>query len=225
MTTLTPTTEDYLQAIDALRLEAGDVRAARLAERLGVSPASVSQTLDRMQRQDLVAVDEHHRIHLTAPGRTAADSINRRHRLTERFLVDLLGLDWVAAHEEAHRLEHAISEEVERRLSVLLDHPATCPHGAPIPGNFPPGGDADWRRLNSFGVGDRGVVVRISEAVEEDTETLRYCDHKNIRPGAVFQVVEIGPDGIRTLATEGGSVVVSGPLADHIYATPTTVGT
>ncbi|HJN93979.1 MAG TPA: metal-dependent transcriptional regulator [Dehalococcoidia bacterium] len=220
MPTLTPTTEDYLQAIDALRTEVGDVRAARMAERLGISPASVSQTLDRMIRQDLVEVAADHRIQLTESGRQAADSINRRHRLTERFLVDTLGLDWVSAHEEAHRLEHAISEQVEARLSALLGHPETCPHGAPIPGNFPAGSDSAWRPLSSFQAGDKGNVARVSEAIEEDTELLRYCDEKNLHPGVRFLVSEVGPDGVFVLELGAAPVVVSARLASHISCTP-----
>lgn len=221
MAALTPTTEDYLQAIDALRVEAGDVRAARLAERLHVSAASVSQTLERMKEQNLVQVAADHRIHLTAAGGEAADSINRRHRLTERFLVDMLGLDWVSAHEEAHRLEHAISDDVEARLSALLDHPQTCPHGAPIPGNFPVDGDAAWRRLSSFQSDERGEIARISEAIEDDTALLRFCDEKNIRPQAPFRVMEVGPDGVYTLETEGGAVAISDRLTGHIFCVAT----
>jgi DtxR family Mn-dependent transcriptional regulator len=219
MAPLTSTTEDYLQAIDALRSEVGDVRAARMAERLGISPASVSQTLERMIKQDLVDVADDHQIRLTESGRQAADSINRRHRLTERFLVDTLGMDWVSAHIEAHRLEHAISEQVEARLSILLGHPETCPHGAPIPGNFPDGADRDWRPLNSFQVGDEGRVARVSEAIEEDTELLRYCDEKNLHPGVRFQVTEQGPDGVFVLALGEAAVVVSPRLASHISCT------
>jgi DtxR family Mn-dependent transcriptional regulator len=216
MAALTPTTEDYLQAIDALRVEVGDVRAARLAERLRVSPASVSQTLDRMGKQDLVTVDAAHHILLTGSGTQAADSINRRHRLTERFLVDMLGLDWVSAHAEAHRLEHAISDRVEARLSAVLGDPATCPHGAPIPGNFPPGADTDWTQMSSFCVGDEGEIARISEAIEDDTALLEYCDQKNLKPDTRFRVLELGPDGVYLIGTDGGDVVVSAQLSSHI---------
>ena len=217
MAALTPTTEDYLQAIDALRDETGDVRAARLAERMAVSAASVSQTLERMKDQELVEVAADHRIHLTGGGREAADSINRRHRLTERFLVDVLDLDWVSAHEEAHRIEHAISDKVEARLSALLNHPQTCPHGAPIPGNFPEDGDSAWRRLSSFQSDERGEIARISEAIEDDTALLQFCDDKNIRPQTRFRVVEVGPDGVYTLETESGAVAISDRMTGHIF--------
>ena len=217
--TLTPTAEDYLQVIDSLDQEGEEVIAARLAERLRVSPASVSQTIERMVRQDLVRIDGEHQISLTEHGVTAAHSIIRRHRLTERFLTDVLQLDWVQAHEEAHRLEHAISDLVEARLSVLLGHPETCPHGSPIPGNFPEGGDRDWVAVKTLVVGDRGTVVRVSEMVEDDPELFRYCADKGLRPGASYVVNETGPDGLVLLEVEGRSVAVTARLSAHVFCT------
>ncbi len=214
---ISPTVEDYLQAIDSLVNEGQEVIAARLAERLRVSPASVSQTIERMVRQDLVTVDGEHQISFTDDGVTAAHSIIRRHRLTERFLTDLLGLDWVQAHEEAHRLEHAISDVVEARLSALLEHPETCPHGSPIPGNFPEGGDRDWVAVKLMAVGDVGTVVRVSEMVEEDPELFRYCADKGLRPETPFRVSEMGPDGLVLLEVAGQSVAVSARLSAHVF--------
>ena len=214
---LSPTAEDYLQAIDSLANEGQEVIAARLAERLRVSPASVSQTIERMVRQDLVRVGREHQISLTDHGVTATHSIIRRHRLTERFLTDLLGLDWVQAHEEAHRLEHAISDVVEARLSVLLEHPETCPHGSPIPGNFPEGGDRDWVAVKTLAVGDGGTLVRVSEMVEDDPELFRYCADQGLRPGTPFRVRELGPDGLVLLEVAGRSVAVSARLSAHVF--------
>ncbi len=214
---LTPTAEDYLQAIDSLESEGGEVIGARLSERLRVSPASVSQTIERMVRQSLVEVGADHRIVLTEPGRAAANTIIRRHRLTERFLTDVLHMDWVRAHEEAHRLEHAISDEVEARLSELLQHPETCPHGAPIPGNFPEGGDEHWVLLASLAPGQTATIVRVSELVEDDPELLRYCAAKNLRPGVAISIQERGPDGLSLLEVEGRQVAVTSRLSAHIF--------
>ena len=215
--TISPTLEDYLLAIDSLESEQQDVIGARLAERLEVTPASVSQTVDRMIKQGLVVVPEDHRIAMTAAGRAAADSICRRHRLTERFLADVLRLDWAQAHTEAHRLEHAMSDLVQERLSEFMDHPETCPHGAPIPGNFPAGGDAGWRLLAATETGDRLVIRRISEMVEGDPELLRYCADKNLRPGVVVTVQEIGPDRVFILDVEGSPVAVGPRLSAHVF--------
>ena len=214
---LTPTTEDYLQAIDGLTTEGENVIAARIAQRLHVSAASVSQTIDRMSKQGLLAVDEDHRIEFTLSGRSAADSILRRHRLTERFLVDLLQLGWAEAHEEAHRLEHGMSDLVQERLSMLLSNPRTCPHGAPIPGNFPEGGDRNWIPLDILRPGDGATIVRISEAIEEDAELLQYCETKALCPGTPVSVSEVGPDGVRMLDVQGAAVAVSERLSAHIF--------
>ena len=216
-TALTPTLEDYLQAIDSLENERQDVIGARLAERLQVTPASVSQTMDRTVKQDLIVVAKDHQISLTEAGREAADSILRRHRLTERFLADVLHLDWAQAHVEAHRLEHAMSHLVQERLSEFLGHPQTCPHGSPIPGNFPEGVDADWRLIRTTAVGDRVVIRRISEMVEDDPELLRYCADKNLRPGVAATIREIGPDGLFILDVGGNTVAVGDRLSAHIF--------
>ena len=133
MMTITPTTEDYLQAIVALIEEGQPVIAARLAERLKVSPASVSQTVERMVRLNLLEIGEGHRISFTASGQKAADAIVRRHRLTERFLCDVLNLGWVEAHEQAHQLEHGLTDLIESRISELLGTPKPARTAGPSP--------------------------------------------------------------------------------------------
>src|SRR5918994_1535081 len=127
-------TEDYLRTIYALEEEIQPVIAARVAEEIGVSASTMVSTLRRLQREGYVKVERRKEINLTLEGRRIAEGILRRHYLIERLLTDLLGLDWVKAHQEAHRLEHAVSQEVEDRLFKLLDNPTTCPHGNFIPG-------------------------------------------------------------------------------------------
>src|SRR5919106_784838 len=131
---ISPATEDYLRTIYALEEEIQPVIAARVADEMGVSASTMVSTLRRLQREGYIKVKRRKQIHLTAEGRQVAERILRRHFLIERFLTDLLGLDWVKAHQEAHRLEHAVSQEVEERLAKLLNYPTTCPHGNPIPG-------------------------------------------------------------------------------------------
>ena len=126
--------EDYLKAIYQLSEESQPVIAARIADETGVSPSTIFATLRRLASEGYVTINRRKEIHLTNEGKKVAENIVRRHFLTERFLTDLLGLDWVKAHQEAHRLEHAISQEVEERLAKLLSYPTTCPHGNPIPG-------------------------------------------------------------------------------------------
>src|SRR6266550_832875 len=124
----------YLEAIYYMWSENEPLRSARLADWLGVSRPTVAVGLRRMTRDGLVRMNVRKEIELTAAGMTAAESIVRRHRIMERWLTDALGLDWVTADAEAARLEHAVSEVVERRLFEVLGRPTTCPHGNPIPG-------------------------------------------------------------------------------------------
>src|SRR5215471_9063180 len=124
----------YLEAIYYMWAEKEPLRSARLADWLGVSRPTVAIGLRRMARDGLVRMNGRKEIELTARGKKAAESIVRRHRIMERWLTDALGLDWVTADTEAARLEHAVSEVVERRLYEAIGRPATCPHGNPIPG-------------------------------------------------------------------------------------------
>jgi DtxR family Mn-dependent transcriptional regulator len=128
-----PPVEEYLEAIHSLDEEGAQVIQARLAERLGHSAPSVSETVRRLKADGYVTV-KNRTIALTPRGRERAESVVRKHRLAERLLTDIIGLDWHKAHMEAGRWEHVISDEVEERLIELLENPTTCPHGNPIPG-------------------------------------------------------------------------------------------
>ena len=220
MVTITPTTEDYLQAIVALLEEGQPVIGARLAERLKVSPASVSQTVERMVRLNLLEVGEGHRISFTASGQKAADAIVRRHRLTERFLCDVLNLGWVEAHEQAHQLEHGLTDLIESRISELLGNPETCPHGGPIPGNFPPGGDAAWAPVATLPIGGSGTIRRIADVIEDDSDLLSYCYDKSLRPGVRVRVTERAPEDVILLEVEDQTVALSGHLSQHVLCEP-----
>src|SRR5438067_2118446 len=131
------TVEDYLMEIYDKSREGRAVIAARLAEKMAVAAPTVWNTIRRMQRDGLVDIDAAKEISLTATGQAAAESIKRRHLLTERLLVDILGLDWADAHEEAHLIEHTITPRVEERIMAVLGNPTRCPHGNPFPGIDP----------------------------------------------------------------------------------------
>lgn len=202
--TLSSAMQRYLQAIYVLHTDGERVIAARLAELLGVSPPTVSQTLRRLEKDGLVIVAANREIHLTPEGSRIAEAVVRRHRLVERWLTDSLGLDWAAAHTEAERLEKAISPLVEERLNEFLNHPQTCPHGNPIPGNSSqpePGGFA----LTAAAPGQKVRVERILEHVESLTELLRYLHAQGVLPGVVL---ERGPEtpfaGTITVRHQGG---------------------
>ncbi len=196
---ITPATENYLMAIYALGEGFEPVIAARVAEEMGVSPSTMVTALRRLEREGYVKVERRKEILLTAKGKRVAESVLRRHYLTERLLTDILGLDWVKAHQEAHRLEHAISAEVEERLAKLLRYPATCPHGNPIPGR---GVSARSKGvpLNRVPAGSEVTLECITEIGERDARLLSFMQQHQLVPGAKVQVLDVAPSlGIMSL--------------------------
>jgi DtxR family transcriptional regulator, Mn-dependent transcriptional regulator len=194
--------EDYLKAIYQLSEENRPVIAARLADETGVSPSTIFATLRRLAKEGYVKINRRKEIHLTEDGKQVAEKIVRRHFLTERFLTDLLGLDWVKAHQEAHRLEHAISQEVEERLAKLLSHPTTCPHGNPIPGasSIP---RPKTMPLNEAVEGQDVELDYITEGGERDVRLLAYLQTHGLKPGAKVHIVDVAPSlGMMTLSVD-----------------------
>jgi DtxR family Mn-dependent transcriptional regulator len=214
----TPTIEEYLETIYALAGDGGEVIGARLAEALGVSPPTVTATLHRMLRDGLVTVTGRKEIELTAKGRSAVESLVRRHRLSERLLVDVLGLDWHQVHDEACRLEHAISPQVEERLVAFLGDPDTCPHGNPIPGKRP---KVEERRLLDAVPGDQLRVQRVGQRAESEPGLLQYLHQRGLVPGAVVTVVEVAPfNGPIVLQVGERSVPVGRDVAASLWTSP-----
>jgi DtxR family Mn-dependent transcriptional regulator len=209
----TPTVEDYLQEVYNLMAEDKAVIGARLAERVGVSAPTASATLQRMQRDGLIVADDHKDIHLTDKGREAAESIKRRHYLTERLLVDILGLDWAAAHEEAHRIEHAVSPLVEERISALLGNPTTCPHGNTFPGLPRP----PTVLLATLSEGDKRKIDGVQEEAEEDAELMHFLQDNGMTPGVSLKVVEVASyNATMTIDIGGKSIVLGLPAAENV---------
>ncbi|HEV8672250.1 MAG TPA: metal-dependent transcriptional regulator [Candidatus Limnocylindria bacterium] len=199
MTTQTsPATEEYLQAVYTLADEGGQVIGARLAEFLRISPAAVSEMVHRMERDGLLQLDGRKEVRLTERGMTAASSIIRRHRLAERMLVDLLGYEWWKTHEEAERIEHAMSPEMEERLVRVLGDPQTCPHGNPMPGTTP----RPTRPLERLATGERAPVERIPDQFEHEPGFLEYLDTQGVRPGVVLEMIERRP-GLLRVSVDG----------------------
>ena len=181
--------EEYLETIYILESEGMTVIGARVAEFMGFRAPSVTEALHRLQREHLIEVDQHHVISLTAEGRVEAESVVRRHRVAERWLTDVLGFDWAKADEEANKLSHAFSPEVVERLSEVMGEPRTCPHGNPIPGN--------WPRLSFSGLkledapqGVDLVVERVVEHAEVDAKLLRYLWSNGVVPGVHIMVLD-----------------------------------
>jgi DtxR family Mn-dependent transcriptional regulator len=154
---------------------------------------------------------------LTRRGLTLAEVVARRHRLLERWLTDVLGLDWMEAHEEAHRLEHALSPRVEDRLAELLGMPTTCPHGNPIPGMASPPGPRTYP-LDRAAEGTTVVVARITEEAEADRKLLEHLWRSGVRPGTRLEIREIAPwAGTVTATSDGRSIVLGLPAAAKIW--------
>ena len=209
-----PPLEEYLEAIYELEEEGTRVIQARLAEHLGHSAPSVSEMVRRLREEGWVAV-RNRSVTLTAKGRRMAESVVRKHRLAERLLLDVIGLPWHKTHVEACRWEHVISDEVEQRLVALLDNPATCPHGNPIPGAGP--ARDDLSALAGCEPGDHVRLERVTEQVEVDYEALIYLDEHGFIPGAAAEVRAKAPDGTLTLELTGGSIALGPALAAQLY--------
>lgn len=197
----------YLEAIYYIWNEGEAVRSARLADWLSVSRPTVTVAVRRMSRDGLVRLNARKEIELTSRGRRMAESIVRRHRIMERWLTDGLGLDWVTADEEAARLEHAVSDVVEKRLYEVLGRPATCPHGNPIPGYSEAA--PNELRLTDVEAGSRAAVTRVSEVAEREAPLLlAYLHERKLVPGQVIAVQEVDRVG-RTLRVKAGKRVVT----------------
>jgi len=210
----------YLEAIYYMWSEGEPLRSARLADWLGVSRPTVTIALRRMARDGMVRMTRTKDIELTARGMAEAESIVRRHRIMERWLTDGLGLDWVTADEEAARLEHAVSDVVERRLYEALGRPTTCPHGNPIPGHSKP--VANEVRLAKLATGARAAITRVSEVAEREApKLLAYLHDRGLTPGRRLQVVEVDDVG-RTMRLRAGQsdVTLSHETASKLWVLP-----
>jgi len=211
-----PAVEQYLETILELE-EAGIVpMRARIVERLGVSAPAVSETVKRLEREGYVTLDAERVLHLTETGRAYATSMLRKHRLAEVLLVDVLKVPWPQVHEEACRLEHAISDSLERHLVALLGDPGQCPHGSPIPGSANVVETGPLQKLSSVPPGGSCVVRRIDEHLQTMVERMEELEELRLLPG---QEVQVGtPDDGRVLLTvDGVSVRVDAVVAAEVY--------
>jgi DtxR family Mn-dependent transcriptional regulator len=215
MADLHDATEEYLETILEIEEEGIIPIRARLVERLGLSAAAVSEQVNRLVDQGYAELLDDRTLRLTGPGRELAVSIVRRHRLAERLLVDVIGLEWEKAHKEADRWEHAISAEVEAKLVELLGDPATCPHGNPIPGSGHRPEHLDAPSLAAVGPGP-ATIARVSERLELDDDALAFVATAGLIPGSAVTVR--GRDGDTVLVdTEAGAQRVPVGLADLLF--------
>ncbi|KQY60813.1 dihydrofolate reductase [Aeromicrobium sp. Root495] len=227
MSELIDTTEMYLRTVYELEEEGIVPLRARIAERLHQSGPTVSQTVARMERDGLLTVEGDRHLELSDKGRQLATRVMRKHRLAERLLTDIIGLEIEFVHEEACRWEHVMSEQVERRLVELLEHPTESPYGNPIPGLSELGDDerpetsflAGLETLNaavrSTDVPVRRIVRRIAEEIQKDTEVMSVLRRVGALPGQDV-LVSKGHDGV-IVARQSETAEIDTDAAAHIF--------
>lgn len=212
---ITVSKEDYLKAILEAECEGEQVIAARLAQWLSVSAPAVTMALRRLKRDRLVSVRQDGRIQLTASGRKIARQLVTRHHLIERMLHEVFGMSWYKVHDEAERLEHAVSGDFETLLAKKLGRGGACPHGnAAIPEQPRAKRKRGLLPLSETLPGGRYAVRSI---YERDRKLLEFLEHKGIRPGAGLKVNTRNYDGTLTLAIDGKALELGGPAAEKIW--------
>jgi DtxR family transcriptional regulator, Mn-dependent transcriptional regulator len=225
---LIDTTEMYLRTVYELEEEGVLPLRARIAERLGQSGPTVSQTVARMERHGLITVEADRRLELTVEGRRQAVAVMRKHRLAERLLLDVIGLDWDQVHIEACRWEHVMSDAVERRILALLDKPLVCPHGNPIPGLDDLGLPfaSRPRALSTLtlsgasrSAADTVVLIeRISEQLQPDDVLMRTLAGARVVPGSELHVAP-RKSGVEVWRVGAKPTELDQVTADHVFVT------
>ena len=212
---LIDSTEMYLRIVLELEEEGVPALRARVAERLHLSAPSVSEGVSRLEEQGLLVLTEDRTVALTERGRAWASSVMRKHRLAERLLADVIGLDPAYIHEEACRWEHVISDRVEQRIAELLDHPTTSPYGNPIPGSAFAGPAA--MSLDRFS-GGRARMHSLSEQIQGEEELVASLFAAGVRAGATIDVERQGEGTV--LRGPDGAVVLDAVQARLVFVLP-----
>jgi DtxR family Mn-dependent transcriptional regulator len=189
-TTVSAKAEEYLEAIYRLEKKIGVAKTLELAHQLKVVPGSVTNTIESLERRGLVIHEPYKGAKLTEKGRKLAVNVLRRHRLAERLLTDVLGLDWSRAHDAACKLEHGIAEDIVKPLEKALRHPKTCPHGNPVPTAC--GGIIEEKSepLTNLDPGEKGIIAKITK---EESDVLQHLATLGIMPGVTVEVEEKAP--------------------------------
>lgn len=208
---ITHAMEDYLKVAYRLQQEGGSVSTQRLADELGISGPSVTNMVKRLHDLQLVRHTRYHGMELTPSGRRIALEVLRHHRLLELYLKESLGYDWDQVHDEAERLEHHVSAELEARMDSILGFPTVDPHGDPIPSREGTIASVPATRLVDLDPGDRAKVSRVSD---RDPDQLRYLGELGLYPGVQIDVEEKLPfDGPIRIAIGEGTHIIGRTLA------------
>lgn len=212
---LTISKENYLKAIAEAEAEGETVIAATLVRWLQVTPAAVTMALRRLQRDGLLRVGQDGRLRLTPAGREIAHRVLQRHYLIERMLVEIFGMEWYKVHDEAERLEHAVSEEFERKLLERLGTEGACPHGNRVTGDTPRDRRAQgWMNLEELEPDAHTTVMSVHE---RERGLLDLFDHLGIRPSARLVLRERNSDETLTLEVDGRRVPLGRSAADKVW--------
>jgi DtxR family Mn-dependent transcriptional regulator len=206
---------EYLEVIYYLSARNEPVISARLAEWMRVTPPTVTNIVQRMEEQGYIVRDGRGEIRFTDEGFTLAEAMVKRHRVLERFLVDVMGVPWHMIHEEAVRLEHNLSPLMDERIAALVGQSTTCPHGNPIPGTG--AGYTGNVRLDRATAGSRFTLRRIVEEAEEDSELMRYLQVNGLTPGSTFEIADQSPSYGVTLRRDGQTITLSAQIAGGLW--------
>ena len=224
MSGLIDTTEMYLRTVYELEEEGIRPMRARIAERLGQSGPTVSQTVARLERDGLLTLQDDRHLEFTAAGRAMAVRVMRKHRLSECMLIQIIGLPWETVHAEACRWEHVMSEDVERRIVELLDQPTESPYGNPIPGLAELFDEAAHDTSTEALVGldsvagsqaKRVTVRRIAEPVQEDSELMTALRRAGVQPGEIVSVTR--SEGGVMVGSAGEYAELDDETAAHVF--------
>jgi DtxR family Mn-dependent transcriptional regulator len=214
---ITVSKEDYLKAILEAESEGETVISATLAHWLSVSPPAVTMALRRLKKDGLVKVQGDGHVGLTSAGRKIARKLTLRHHLIERMLAEIFGMEWYRVHDEAERLEHAVSPDFEARLLAKLGRGGACPHGNLSELESP--GSRRRRGLVLLAHADAGKNYVVSGIYERDRHLLEFLEGRGVRPGARVHVAGRNYDQTLTLATDAGTVALGRSAAERVWVT------
>ena len=217
---VTAVVEEYLETIYRLQEKSGVGRTSDLVNVLKVAPGTVTNTVERLEKEGYITHEPYKGVKLTEKGRKTALQVVRRHRLSERLLTDILHVEWDKAHDAACKLEHDITDEIVKPLEKALRHPKTCPHGNPIPTKC--GGIIEEKSepLTALKEGEQGTIVKITE---EREDLLHYLDKLGLKPGASLEILEKAPfNGPITLKIGATNRALSRAMASVIQVKRTT---
>jgi len=219
--TLSRSVEDYLKAIYQLGDRAESVSTNEIAERLSVAAASVTAMVKRLAESGHVEHEPYRGVRLTNEGKRAALAVIRRHRILETYLITKLGYDWAGVHDEAERLEHAVSDELVERMAFALGNPMYDPHGAPIPTRD---GKIERPSLVPLSALDVNQAATLRQVGDDDSERLRYLKSIGLTPMVPLSVIDRKPFGgpitIRIGAPETRDQVIGPELAECLFVEP-----